>query len=640
MGKRCPEPPVHELIKRRRLATEEVPTEVKFDSVLTDLSGKKWRLGSCIGTGAFGEIYLASDQIDKEVAPDSQYVVKVESYTSGPLFVEINCYLRIAKPEMIIEWKKENNIQHLGMPYYVASGSHVVCGAKYRFLVIPRYEKNLEQLLTQNYKFNLKTVLVLSIQILNTLRYIHSKGYIHSDIKASNILLDSNKSKRKTSPVLNKTVVRYHGCTPFRTCKARRETFRRNLRPNSNLRYIDDFGDKSSKVVSHKEESNNQAYLLDYGLASKYLHSNGEHKQFCVDQRRAHAGTILFCSRDAHDGMQARRSDLECLGYNMVYWLTGYLPWMDDSNDPKIAEKKKRNCMENVEEFLNLCFVNDYPRFLCKYFKYLTGLGFEDKPDYGYCADLFHGAIKEYGYKDNMCFDFDNLEGWGRKQKITNNRNNTLEKKNKIIRRQKIMFKVVRSPLRSNLPILRKRLKVKTKTPRKIRWPKMLLDPETIMKQGKCRERRTTETTDSGSVAGIHNLNIEELNPTPTMVEVYNKSIERINSANGSSPTYKGDVNYDNIEGYTPAMMAVFNRKKEREEMEAEQLMLLNSKTSSRAASRQRRRPISASSNTKTKRQDVPVRNVKSQNAVRTVGKKENPKKAKTTIRRIYSLRG
>lgn len=77
---------------------------LKQGELLTDLSGKKWKLGKTIGVGGFGDIYLASDVLDQDVKSDSPYVAKVETHSNGPLFVEINCYLRIGKSDLG-KWK-------------------------------------------------------------------------------------------------------------------------------------------------------------------------------------------------------------------------------------------------------------------------------------------------------------------------------------------------------------------------------------------------------------------------------------------------------------------------------------------------------------------------------------------------------
>lgn len=44
----------------------------------------------------------------------------------------------------------------------------------------------------------------------------------------------------------------------------------------------------------------------------------------------AHNGTLLFTSIDAHRGCDPSfRADLEILLYNLMYWITGSLPWTD-----------------------------------------------------------------------------------------------------------------------------------------------------------------------------------------------------------------------------------------------------------------------------------------------------------------------
>ena len=54
---------------------------------------------------------------------------------------------------------------------------------------------NLEDLL--NYcggRFSLKTVLLLADQLIPRFQYIHSKGYIHRDVKPDNLLMGDGKN--------------------------------------------------------------------------------------------------------------------------------------------------------------------------------------------------------------------------------------------------------------------------------------------------------------------------------------------------------------------------------------------------------------------------------------------------------------
>ena len=40
-------------------------------------------------------------------------------------------------------------------------------------------------------------------------------------------------------------------------------------------------------------------------------------------------------AEDAHTGAHSRRGDLETLGYNMVHWAAGTLPWLTELEDPE-----------------------------------------------------------------------------------------------------------------------------------------------------------------------------------------------------------------------------------------------------------------------------------------------------------------
>ncbi|EFA00506.1 hypothetical protein TcasGA2_TC003370 [Tribolium castaneum] len=605
--------------------------DLRHGEYLKDITGKQWKLGKPVGVGGFGEIYLASDVLTKEVKTDCQYVAKVESHKNGPLFVEVNCYLRIAKREMIEEWKRAKNISSLGMPHYVASGSHVHKGEKYRFLILPKFDRDLEKVLQEKKILNLKTVLTISLQIIDVLEYIHSKGYMHSDIKASNILL-SNQNKPK--PTVCKRVS--SGCTRvssgctftsrLRACRKKPTRITRNLRPNAKVAfYLDDipnFNQIFTNCVYEKPTTTqDQIYLLDYGLASKFLTSNGEHKPFCVDERKAHAGTVLFCSRDAHKGVHSRRSDLESLGYNIIYWLTGTLPWAGDADNPEIVAKKKQRAMADVEYFMNYCF-SEYPKFLEEYFKYIQKLEFQEKPDYSYCKKLFRESLKTNGYKDDSRFDFDNVQR-NKLLKPTRIRKRTKEN----IRARKFIHTISRLPLQSNIPIkplLRKKVKNKKVKP-KANWFGELTDPEIILKQA----RKNSENTDANLASNVAELDINALNPTYAMIEVYNKCRERIDA----SPTYKSDSCIETVDGYTSAMMSVLEKMKKRRELELEEMAVNLSNTRSGRVQKRIRKP--------NRKYESPDWSPPQTRTSKPVIKKDQARKVKSgVLRRTYSLRG
>lgn len=72
--------------------------EIAENAILSDIAGNKWRIGSPVGKGSFGEIFLASDDISRPVdVNNAQFVTKIEPHSNGPLFVEIHCLLNVNK---------------------------------------------------------------------------------------------------------------------------------------------------------------------------------------------------------------------------------------------------------------------------------------------------------------------------------------------------------------------------------------------------------------------------------------------------------------------------------------------------------------------------------------------------------------
>lgn len=72
--------------------------EVADSAVLTDIAGSKWRIGSPVGKGSFGEIFVCSNDISHKVdVKSARFVTKIEPHSNGPLFVEIHCLLNVNK---------------------------------------------------------------------------------------------------------------------------------------------------------------------------------------------------------------------------------------------------------------------------------------------------------------------------------------------------------------------------------------------------------------------------------------------------------------------------------------------------------------------------------------------------------------
>lgn len=259
----------------------KMPPPLPKGELLTDFERKKWVLGCSIGKGGFGEIYLAAPEVSRASLTDSTYVIKIEPHENGPLFTELSFYRRIAKADQITRWTKEHGLKYLALPKYISSGAHEHGSVKYRFMVMERFGEDIESKFRENgKKFSLKTVCHLALRVLEALEYLHESEYVHADIKGSNLLTGG-------------------------------------------------------------ERRQSEVYLVDFGLAYRF-NPEGRHKEYKEDPRRAHDGTIEFTSIDAHKGASpSRRGDMEILGYCLLQWASGDLPWEDNlTNKPYVAAQK------------------------------------------------------------------------------------------------------------------------------------------------------------------------------------------------------------------------------------------------------------------------------------------------------------
>lgn len=392
-----------------------LPERLPIGHRLVDTTKQQWLIGPTIGCGGFGDIYLTrqyDENIDDlkrltqehivEESKDWNTVVKFEHF-SGPLFAEINFYLRCARKETIEEYMAAKKLKHLGMPRFVASGIYdpiridnpppicrlhnssivktpaakrgrqtvnptngvangkksngVVANGKqrkvstqskekkYRFLVLQRFGDDIQKIWTRaDERFDMKSAFNIALKVIDTLEYIHSHGYVHADVKASNLLVETwqDCDNKRSSRVTTKSVAVKRG------------------RPKSVTNGYHESNGISNTSSKGSIEDDDQIYLIDYGLVERFYSKDGTHRENVEDQRRANNGTVEFSSRDAHIGAFSRRSDLESLAYNILYWVSGgRLPWTNVLKDHQLVEASKRWYMDNLEIFVNYCFNED-----------------------------------------------------------------------------------------------------------------------------------------------------------------------------------------------------------------------------------------------------------------------------------------
>ncbi|PLW12456.1 hypothetical protein PCANC_20352 [Puccinia coronata f. sp. avenae] len=285
--------------------------------------GNRYRPVKKIGSGSFGDIYLGVNKFT-----DENVAIKAESVRAeySQLQHETNVYKLLAGGAGIPRVK-----------WFGVQGD-------YNVMVMDLLGPSLEDLFDLcNRKFSLKTVLLLADQMITRVEYIHSRDFIHRDLKPDNFLMGVGKR-------------------------------------------------------------GNQVNLIDFGLAKRYCDPKTKF-HIAYREMKSLTGTARYASINTHLGVeQSRRDDLESLGYAFIYFLRGSLPWQGlkaatkKQKYDRIMEKK----MTEPTEFL----CRGFPKEFAIYLNYSRSLRFDDKPDYDYLRKLFRDVFVREGFADNYEYDW------------------------------------------------------------------------------------------------------------------------------------------------------------------------------------------------------------------------------------------
>ena len=153
-----------------------------------------------------------------------------------------------------------------------------------------------------------------------------------------------------------------------------------------------------------------EVFCIDFRLSKRYRHPQTlQHIPYRED--RSLTGTPRYASVAKHQGKEAsRRDDLESIGYMLVYFLLGRLPWQGlkvPHGVASTASQKHRVILDkktatSLPELCQGCPV-EFQEFL----QYCRELQFDAKPDMTYVRNLFRGLYRRHGFENSKQWDWD-----------------------------------------------------------------------------------------------------------------------------------------------------------------------------------------------------------------------------------------
>ena len=193
-------------------------------------------------------------------------------------------------------------------------------------------------------RFSLPTTVMLGERMLDLIEQLHSKSFVHRDIKPDNFVM--------------------------------------GIGPNEN-----------------------SVYIIDFGLAKRYRDPKTK-LHIPYRDNKSLTGTARYASINTHIGVdQSRRDDVESFIYSLIYFIRGNLPWQGIKGCPK--KEKYDKIMESKMSTPVELICKQLPKEFAGALYYARSLQFEEKPDYSHIRNALYRALDDYMPSYEAAFDWE-----------------------------------------------------------------------------------------------------------------------------------------------------------------------------------------------------------------------------------------
>ena len=282
----------------------------------------KYQIVKLIWKGPLSSVYIGKYLTEKKYV-----AIKIQNKNSNISQLEKEAYYQYL-------------LKGIGIPKLLSFGR---CGNNH-ILVETLLGKTIQQLfdLNKNPQSKMKDMCMTAIQVIDRIKFIHSKNIIHQDIKPENFLVGN---------------------------------------PNTSL-----------------------IYIIDFGLSKKYR-SSRTNKHIKFSKNKQFNGTFNFSSINSMKGIEmTRRDDLESIGYMLIFLIKGKLPWSDYLN--KELGKRYEIIYNIKSNISNEVLCKDLPSEICEYMNYVKSLKFDEEPNYNELKKLFISILDNMNEKYDLNFSW------------------------------------------------------------------------------------------------------------------------------------------------------------------------------------------------------------------------------------------